>query len=100
MERIMDMTRHICDNIANPNHIIQKGDSMPEKKLSIIDKIVQNRKVIIRRTLKIGGAIIGAVVVAGFLAKNRFEEDEDIIISDIEDGSFTITEVPDTPEEN
>lgn len=98
LERIKNMSLHICDNITNPNHIVQTGD-YPMPKISIIEKISKNRKLILKRTLAIGGGIIGGLLLVGFLTKERFEDDT-VEIPENEDGSFTVTSVEETPEEN
>lgn len=58
-------------------------------KVSIIEKIAQNRKVIIKRTLQVAAGIAGAVLITTFLAKERFPDDS-IEIEESDDGSFKV----------
>lgn len=72
-----------------------KEKKMEPKKISIIDKIVLNRKIIIKRTLQIGGGILGVVLLGSFLAKDRFEDIGDGV-EEIEDAEV----VGEEPEED
>ena len=62
------------------------------EKISILEKVSRNKKVIIKRTLLTALGIVGGSLLVGFLAKGRFEDDT-VEIVEGEDGSFTITEV-------
>lgn len=61
---------------------------METPKLSIIEKIAQNRKLIIKRTLQIGAGVVGTVLVGAFLAKERFEEVETTDIGETDHQSY------------